>query len=56
MAQKAPGRHDRKGIYIMELFDMFPDERMALEWFERTRWEARKALPLLRFVEHDGTR
>ena len=34
----APGKSHRKGISLLELFDMFPDEESATEWFERTRW------------------
>ena len=38
MAQSAPGRHDREGITLMELAEMFPDEAAAKEWFEARRW------------------
>ena len=38
MAQSAPGRHDREGISLMELAEMFPDEASAREWFETRRW------------------
>ena len=33
-----PGRSDRKGITLMELHDMFPDEAAAEEWFRAQRW------------------
>ena len=36
--QKAPGRSDREGISLIELFDMFPDEGSAVSWFETIRW------------------
>ena len=36
--QKAPGRSDREGISLIELFDMFPDEDAARVWFETIRW------------------
>ena len=36
--KKAPGRSDRKGISIIELTDMFPDEKSAERWFENVRW------------------
>ena len=32
------GRSDRQGISIIQLFDMFPDEETARQWFEETRW------------------
>ena len=33
-----PGRSDRDGITIMELFRMFPDNNAAEDWFENQRW------------------
>ena len=33
-----PGKSDRSGISLMELFEMFPDEASARKWFEDTRW------------------
>ena len=38
MAQSAPGKHFRKGITLMELFKMFPDDETAEEWFVENRW------------------
>ncbi|QBR71133.1 transposase [Beijerinckiaceae bacterium] len=38
MAKKAPGRNDRHGISVMELFQMFPDEAAARKWLEDIRW------------------
>ena len=38
MAHKAPGRSDRHGISVMELFKMFPDESAARKWLEDIRW------------------
>ena len=38
MAQTAPGRAYRKGISLMELADMFPDEKAARKWFEDQVW------------------
>ena len=32
------GKDFRKGISLMELFEMFPDEASAREWFESIRW------------------
>lgn len=36
--RKAPGKAYRKGITLIELFDMFPDEATAEQWFEDWRW------------------
>ena len=38
MAHKAPGKHFRKGISLVELFQMFPDNETAEKWFVETRW------------------
>ena len=35
---KALGKSERKGISLMELADMFPDESTATRWFELLRW------------------
>ncbi len=35
---KAPGKSHRKGISLIELGDMFPDEQAAVAWFEAMRW------------------
>ena len=35
---KAPGRSERKGISLLELMEMFPDEKAARRWFETIRW------------------
>lgn len=34
----APGKHYRKGISLMDLMEMFPDERSATKWFEAHIW------------------
>ncbi len=36
--EKAPGRSDRKGLTITELFDIFPTDEAAEKWFEEQRW------------------
>ncbi|MCY4184964.1 MAG: IS1595 family transposase [Rhodobacteraceae bacterium] len=36
---KAPGKHDRKGISLIELQRMFPDNDTAEQWFIRKRWK-----------------
>ena len=38
MARKAPGKHYRDGISIIELLDMFPDDSTAEAWFVGLRW------------------
>ncbi|MYH57343.1 MAG: IS1595 family transposase [Boseongicola sp. SB0675_bin_26] len=38
MAHKAPGRSHRKGITIVQLLKMFPDNDTAERWFEEQRW------------------
>ncbi len=38
MAQKAPGKHYREGISLIELFQRFPDNEAAETWFETQRW------------------
>ena len=35
---KAPGKAHRQGITLIDLIGMFPDERRAVEWFERQVW------------------
>ena len=39
MAQKAPGKHFRKGLSLSELFRLFPDGEMAEKWFADLRWD-----------------
>ena len=38
MAQSAPGKFYRKGVSLVELFKMFPDNESAEKWFEQARW------------------
>jgi len=38
MSKKAPGRSDRGGLSVIELFQMFPDEATSRKWFEDIRW------------------
>lgn len=49
MAHKAPGRSHRKGLTVMELLRMFPDNQTAEIWFEEQRW------PDGRFCPHCGS-
>ena len=38
MAENAPGKHYRESITLVELFQMFPDDKTAEGWFEDARW------------------
>ena len=38
MPKKAPGKHFREGISLIELSQMFPDDATAEKWFEEMRW------------------
>ena len=38
MAGKAPGKSFRKGITLVQLADMFPNDETARAWFEKQRW------------------
>ena len=38
MTKKAPGKSHRKGISLIELTEMFPDEDSAVHWFEAIHW------------------
>lgn len=42
---KAPGRNERIGINLLELFDMFPNDESAREWFESIRWKDGRFCP-----------
>ena len=37
-AKNAPGKSFRKGISLIELFEMFPDDATAEAWFVKSRW------------------
>ncbi len=45
MSKKAPGKADRKGITLAELFRMFPDNTTAEKWFAEKRWGGTPACP-----------
>ena len=38
MKQSHPGRCERKGMSLVELFELFPDDATAEAWFELQRW------------------
>ena len=37
-SSKGPGRSDREGITVPQLFKMFPDDAAAERWYEEQRW------------------
>ena len=45
MATNAPGMHQRKGMSLIQLFRMFPDDETAEKWFIHTRWPDGMACP-----------
>ena len=45
MARKAPGKSNRKGLSLVEVLKMFPDDATAEKWIEKTRWPNRIACP-----------
>ena len=45
MATNAPGMHQRKGMSLIQLFRMFPDDEAAEKWFIHTRWPDGMACP-----------
>ena len=47
MAHKAPGKSHRRGISLVKLLKMFPDDEKAREWFEKKLWPTGPRLPLL---------
>ena len=38
MAQRAPGKHYRKGVSLVEIMRRFPDAEAAESWFEQEFW------------------
>ena len=45
LVPEGPGRNDRKGISLIELFQKFPDDTTAERWFEEVRWPSEIACP-----------
>ena len=43
MANKAPGKHYRKGVSLRQILKMFPDSATAEAWFAKRRWNGRPA-------------
>ena len=42
---RAPGKYYRKGLSLIELFAMFPDEKAAAQWFESVIWRNGRTCP-----------
>lgn len=42
---RAPGRHHRRAIGLIELFERFPDEAAATLWFEEAVWPEGRVCP-----------
>ncbi len=36
--KKGPGKHFRKGVSLLEIMELFPDDETAQKWFEECRW------------------
>ena len=45
MSQRAPGKCERQGMSLAELFAMFPNDEAAERWFVRERWPNGVACP-----------
>ena len=45
MAHRAPGKHYRKGLSLIEAVRLFPDNETAEKWFVATRWPSGVACP-----------
>ncbi|MCY4051729.1 MAG: IS1595 family transposase [Gammaproteobacteria bacterium] len=45
MAKSAPGKHYRKGLALVEIFEMFPDNETAEKWFVKQRWNDKPVCP-----------
>ena len=39
---KAPGKHYREGMTLIQLMDRFPTEQAATEWFESVFWDGQR--------------
>ena len=42
---RAPGKHFREGISLIDLFEMFPDNDSARKWFESRIWKDGRRCP-----------
>ena len=46
MAHKAPGKHFRKGLSLIQIIEMFPTDKVADQWFAGIRWPDGICCPL----------
>ena len=51
-----PGRYERKGMSLVELFEMFPDNAAAEAWFEQQRWPNGICCPRCGSVRYSETK
>lgn len=42
---KAPGKHHREGLTIVQLFQLFPNDEAAEKWIEKQRWPEERCCP-----------
>ena len=42
---RSPGRAEREGLTLLQLFQLFPDEAAAIRWFEDVRWGGDRFCP-----------
>ncbi len=55
MKKKCPGRSERVGVSLDELFRLFPDNSAAEAWFEAQRWPDGIACPTCGSVRYTAT-
>ena len=51
-----PGRYERKGMSLVELFELFPDNAAAEAWFELQRWPSGICCPRCGSVRYSETK
>ena len=42
---KGPGKYKRKGLTVIQLLKLFPDDKTAEKWFEQQRWPNGRVCP-----------
>ena len=50
MAKSGPGKHFRKGLSLIQVMRMFPDDATAERWIAQCRWGGEPASPLARIA------
>ena len=51
-----PGRYERKGMSLVEMFELFPDNAAAEAWFELQRWPSGICCPRCGSVRYSETK